>query len=187
MQGCLQLLPLQHRVEKMILRRGGEKLKNCGGTPRPLSRRSRGLETMELAETFLGREGGAAERWDTQNPHSKAAREARRGCQAAREARRKARSGTHPEGEPPKRAEPSRPPSEAPTRPTEAERGAATRAKRTERTQTKRAQRASARTREGARSGDASEAKRGRARGSGAQAERLGEGAAAGAQGGDNQ
>ena len=171
--------------EKMILRRGGEKFKNCGGTPRPLSRRSRGLETMELAETFMGREGGAAERWLTQLPHSKAARKARRGYQAAREARRKARSGTHPDGSPPKRAEPSRAPSEAPTRPTEAERGAAARAKRTERTQTKRAKRASARTRQGARSTDASEAKRGRARGSVAKAQRLGEGAAAGAQGGE--
>ncbi len=58
MQGCLQHLPLLHRAEKMILRRGGEKLKNCGGTPRPLSRRSRGLETIELAETFMGWEGG---------------------------------------------------------------------------------------------------------------------------------
>lgn len=27
------------RAEKMILRRGGEKLRNCGGTPRPLLRR----------------------------------------------------------------------------------------------------------------------------------------------------
>lgn len=165
----------------MILRRGGEKLKNCGGTPRPLSRRSRGLETLANRSNFDGVGGWAAERWSTQLPHSQAAREARRGYQAAREARRNARSGTHPDGSPPKRAEPSRAPSEAPTRPTEAERGAAARAKRTERTQTKRAERTSARTREGARSTDASEAKRGRARGSGAQAQRLGEGAAAGA------
>lgn len=43
--------------EKMILRRGGEKLKICGGTPRPLSRRSRGLENAGTSRN-LHRVGG---------------------------------------------------------------------------------------------------------------------------------
>lgn len=60
----------------MILRRGGEKLKNCGGTPRPLSRRSRGLETLAKRRNLDGVGGWAAERWPTQLPPGRLAAQA---------------------------------------------------------------------------------------------------------------